>query len=132
MSKFLSDVAEQLIQNQIDFEKHICVIPNKRMALFLKRHLQQKLSESVFLPEFLGTNDLLGNISDMKLVSGLDANIQLYLSYLKVADSAIDFSEYLNWGGQVLSDFNDIDLYQVDPKKLFAKAIFLALTSISF
>ena len=120
MSKFLAEVAEDLLASVEDFEKHICVIPNKRMALFLKRELQKQSNKPGFLPLFVTTSDLLEKITPYKVLGGLDASIQLYISYLKVAEETIEFKEFLSWGSQVLRDFNDIDLYQVDQKQLFS------------
>lgn len=120
MSKFLAEVAEDLLASVEDFEKHICVIPNKRMALFLKRELQKQSSKPGFLPLFLTTSDLLEKTTPYKVLSGLDASVQLYISYKKVAEETIEFKEFLSWGSQVLRDFNDIDLYQVDQKQLFS------------
>jgi hypothetical protein len=120
VSKFLAEVAEDLLASVEDFEKHICVIPNKRMALFLKRELQKQSSKPGFLPLFLTTSDLLEKTTPYKVLSGLDASVQLYISYKKVAEETIEFKEFLSWGSQVLRDFNDIDLYQVDQKQLFS------------
>lgn len=120
MSKFLADVASDLIEEHKDFEKHICVIPNKRMALFLKRELQKQFSEVGFLPIFMSPNDLIESVQDVKVLGGLDASIQLYLSFSKISEEPVAFKDFLSWGSQVLKDFNDIDLYQVDQKQLFS------------
>lgn len=119
MSSFLEEVVDDLIDRNVDFKDHICIVPSKRIALFVKKHLHNKYQNTFFVPQFYTISDLVSETSPLKKLDSLTLQLRFFETYNKVSEEKTEFSEFLSWSQQALNDFNEIDLYQVDSKDLF-------------
>ncbi|MBS1647290.1 MAG: PD-(D/E)XK nuclease family protein [Bacteroidetes bacterium] len=121
MSYFLELVAQQVQQKYAHNLNSIClVLPNKRGGLFLKKQLQQVLSKPSWMPEIISTEEFIEKTSGLFRVPDLHLSFSLYQSYCRALGSeALPFDQFLNWSPQALQDFNEIDRYLVDEKKVF-------------
>jgi len=53
-------------------------------------------------------------------VDRLEALFKLYSLYIEISGSKESFDEFVFWGDIILGDFDDVDKYLIDSKKLFA------------
>ncbi|MCB2208539.1 MAG: PD-(D/E)XK nuclease family protein [Bacteroidetes bacterium] len=130
MKKFLEKVAEEILG--IEDSRHTglaVVLPNKRSEIFLKNYLKEKTTETFWLPEFYTTDEFIVQHSGLYQLDPILIYFELYDIHKELlAGEAMPIEDFLNWAPIMLSDFNDIDLYQADAANVFkhlteAKAI---------
>ena len=94
--------------------------------MFFTRHLCQAVKDSdvlsrpIVAPEMLTINDFFHKVGGMHSVERVRLLIELYDCYRECNPKAESLDEFIFWGDVILSDFNDVDKYLVDPKQLFA------------
>ena len=97
------------------------VFPNRRSSLFFRRYLGESVSRAVFSPRLTNINDLFSALSGLR---SLDKITLLHRLYTVFKDRLEGFSESLDEfiyrGEVILNDFDDIDKYLVDARRLFA------------
>ena len=121
MVPFLKQVAQVYLDNEREAMMDYCfVFPNKRSGTFF-RHYLQLLSKGkpLGMPEIATIGDLTARLTSLVEAPRLEQLFVLYDRYRLIGGESIDFDRFLFWGEMILSDFNDVDLYLVDPDKLF-------------
>ena len=94
--------------------------------MFFTRHLCQAVKDSdvlslpIVAPEMLTINDFFHKVGGVHSVERVRLLIELYDCYRECNPKAESLDEFIFWGDVILSDFNDVDKYLVDPKQLFA------------
>lgn len=125
MIPFLKQVADHYY-NIGEADKCCFIFPNRRSLVFFTRHLCQAVKDSdvlsrpIVAPEMLTINDFFHKIGGMHSVERVRLLIELYDCYRECNPKAESLDEFIFWGDVILSDFNDVDKYLVDPKQLFA------------
>lgn len=119
--RFLEEIAGELLQKFPDgFDRVTVVLPSRRAALFLKKHLASRIRRPFFPPQMVTMTDLFTEFVSMRLAEPPELIFLLYEAYAEIEQTDADtFDRYLRWGNMLLSDFNDIDRYLVDPKAIF-------------
>lgn len=120
-NSFLKAVAQEAIsQHSADFENLIFVVPGKRAALFLKKYVAQCITSASIAPEFLTIQELMVRISAIQRLDALPLLFEFYQTYLDTCKTEPNnFETFVSWGQTLLSDFNEIDQYLVNPNKIF-------------
>lgn len=125
MIPFLKQVADHYY-NIEEADKCCFIFPNRRSLVFFTRHLCQAVKDSdvlsrpIVAPEMLTINDFFHKVGGMHSVDRVRLLIELYDCYKECNPKAETLDEFIFWGDVILSDFNDVDKYLVDPKQLFA------------
>ncbi len=121
MTSFLGKTAKHLFERYGSDLSEICIVmPNRRAGLFLNRFLAAELSRPVWAPAMFSVEDFLAKIARMKEVEPIHLLIELYDIHKETdGEKAQLFEEFLSWGPQLLTDFNDIDRYLADAGELF-------------
>ncbi len=120
MKSFLDKVAEYLMtQHGNCLEDVVVIMPGKRSGVFLQKALKKQSETGLWMPEVLGINDFMGSLQTLEQIDPVDLIFEAYQVYTKQVKQADDFNEFLNWAPTVLSDFDDIDRYLVDPNQIF-------------
>lgn len=130
--EFLRLVARAYVNHGMPFGKTLFVFPNRRSMKFFQKYLGEEhgkvYNKPLFSPQMLTISELFSDISGISQVDPIEAQYILYRNYiaLKYPQEPFDaacgketFDEFLHWGNLILSDFNDIDKYLIDPKQLF-------------
>ncbi len=119
--EFLRQVAEVYIQKHEDsLRDFIFVFPNRRSSVFFQRYLGLSSTKPIFAPEISTINNLFSSLSGLLLGEQLQILHYLYQAYQEVIPNFKEtFDEFLFWGDTILNDFDDIDKYLVDSKKIF-------------
>ena len=121
MQPFLHLVAEHIQANYAANTEHLCIVlPNKRGALFLKKHLAKVFNKTIWLPTIISAEDLISNLSGLQQADEIDLICELYQAYcLVLKDKAEPFEAFAKWGNLMLQDFNEADRYLVDTSVLY-------------
>ncbi|MGB0888582.1 MAG: PD-(D/E)XK nuclease family protein, partial [Vicingaceae bacterium] len=122
MNTFLEKTAQHLIDNYPDNLSELCIVlPNKRAGLFLKQHLSKLIDKPIWLPEIIGTEELIEQLSEVEVIDNIEQLFELYSVYInsvKEKDRE-SFDEFSKWGQILLHDFNEIDRYLVPTTGFF-------------
>lgn len=120
-SPFLRSVADHIHTHYKDNVERLCIVlPNRRGALFLKNHLAQAFGKTIWLPAIISSEDLITQLSGLKVPEEIDLICHLYESYRACyGDKAENFESFAKWGQLILQDFNEIDRYLADPEQLY-------------
>jgi len=127
MKPFLYETAESLInKHQNNFDKIALVFPNKRAGLFFIKYYSQISGRETWSPNILSIESLLAKFTGLTQVDDLTLIYHLYLAYIKHYQpenpNSVDeysFDRFYSLGEILLRDFNEIDGYLADAKRLF-------------
>jgi hypothetical protein len=95
------------------------VFPNRRSGLFFRHYLSEIATKPVFSPVILTINDLFLKLSSKQPADRIQLLFLFYEIYLRFGESDETFDDFVYWGEMLLNDFDDIDKYRVDAKRLF-------------
>lgn len=120
-----------------DISDYCFVFPNRRAGLFFDKYIQQEATHTMIAPEILTIADLFQSYSNSKLADQLTLLFELYRAYIKVLEKngreKEPLSDFIPFGQILIADFNDIDNYQVDARRIFENISDLqALSSDSY
>ncbi len=108
------------------FEKHgkeisdfAFVFPNRRSGLFFQRYLNDYAEETMWVPELITINELIQDVSDLRIADPMDVQFDLYDIYSKMIPTPDSFDEFYPWGEMMAADFDQLDKYLVDPSSIF-------------
>lgn len=118
---FLQQVAEIYATQAPDLIADCCFIfPNKRSSKFFRKFLTIALGEKEISFTTQTINSFVAEFSPLKEATRYDQLFTLFNEYRKILkDESLDFDSFAFWGDMLVSDFNDVDRYLVDPDKLF-------------
>ncbi len=121
MIPFLLHIAEHVFKHYENSTEKLCImLPNKRGALYLKKHLASVFNKTIWLPTIISTEDLIEQLSELKALDNIDLICELYVAYTKVlGDKAETFDAFAKWGNLMLQDFNEADRYLVDTDSIY-------------
>lgn len=121
MEPFLQIVAKNLYANHGDAISELTLVfPNRRASLFFNHYLGQTINKPIWQPSVTTISELMYAFAGIKPADPLLLNYLLYKSYCEVTQSLEPYDDFYFWGNVMLSDFNQIDKYLVDAKKLFS------------
>jgi len=120
LETFLKKTANHIMQTYADDISNICIVlPNKRAGLFLKQHFSTLIDKPIWLPEILGAEELIEQLSDVEIIDNVTQLFELYAAYKTTEKEPETFEEFSKWGQILLHDFNEIDRYLIPTKNLF-------------
>lgn len=120
MTPFLKQFAADLIKahGPMLADVHI-VVPGKRAALFLKKHLYDLHQGPVLSPEIMTLPEWFQKIGQQKNITSFESTLLLYQCYIQTVKDPEDFQTFMKWAGHAMNDFNDVNQYLVDHALLF-------------
>ncbi len=121
MNNFLGDVANRIYQNhQTDIDKVAIIIPNKRAAVYLQKHLSEVFRKAFFPPTITTINEWVDAHTPQRILNQMELIFLFYKVYVNYdREKAEPFDEFLKWAKIILADFDEIDRYLIDPKTIF-------------
>jgi ATP-dependent helicase/nuclease subunit B len=121
MNKFLDKLAEYITARYGDGIPDLTIVlPNRRGGLYLKKYLGARLKRTTWAPAIFSIEDFIIRLSGLKLAENTRVLFELYeVHRMLEGKNAQPFEEFVTWGQQLLSDFNEIDSYLTDAGKLF-------------
>lgn len=118
-STFIAEVAQRVLADNASMENTVVVFPNRRAGLFFRKELAKLIDKPVFMPEVYSLEDYLMRYSPYEKIETLEAIFELFEVYKVVKKQSETFDKFFFWGEMILRDFEEIDQYMVDTKKLF-------------
>ena len=121
MQAFLDKTADYLINDIDENISDVCVVlPNRRASLFLKKYISNKINKAVWSPEIFSIEDFICKLSGYRIIDRISLLFEFYETHKTVeGKNAQEFESFMEWSSVLLHDFNEIDQYLVDAKKLF-------------
>lgn len=95
------------------------VFPNRRAGLFFRRYLAMISEKPLFSPEILTINECFASATSFQQPDRLSNLFRLYRIFKQHSESDETFDSFVFWGEMLLSDFEEVDKYLVDPQQLF-------------
>lgn len=121
-ASFLDQIARLVVGNYKDsLPDTIIILPNKRARVFLIEALQNQVDSAIFCPEIVSIEDFVQEISNISIIDPIELLFEFYEVYLSMTEKSEQqsFELFANWGKTLLKDFNEIDRYLIEPKKIF-------------
>jgi ATP-dependent helicase/nuclease subunit B len=121
MNSFVDRIAADLAGKNIDFGQTTIIVPSERMINYLQRALFLVDEKPKVSPRIITIDRWVQQLSKRNSINKTVALFELYELFLRnpVEHEMKNFDGFLNWGQLLLSDFDEIDRYLVDPKTLF-------------
>ena len=118
---FLRFVARAFVENHVGELHNFCfVFPNRRSSVFFIEELSKIAGNTMLSPCVTSINDFLTELTDSVEPSKIEQLFILYQEYQRImSESAEPFDRFSYWGDVILNDFNDVDKYLAEPKRIF-------------
>ncbi len=126
MKGFLRQIAQKFYSEYGEgnhLSEFLFVFPNRRPGLFFKKYLSELATKPMFSPQILTINELFQQFTSLKQEDNIALLFRLFESFKKVVHADEEFDQFVSWGQMLLNDFNDIDNYYVDARKLFQNIV---------
>ena len=121
MTPFLKQVADHYM-SEGDISSRCLIFPNRRSQVFFKKYLGEAVAAAgspIIAPESLTINDFFYRIAAVQASDRVSLLLELYDCYKALNPAAEPLDEFIFWGDVILGDFDDVDKYLVDPKRIF-------------
>ncbi len=116
----LEELTERILKEKsTDFSNWIVVFPNKRAGLFFKKLIGQKINQPIWAPSIISISDLFETLSPYQIADKISSVFRLYKILEKHYSRKESFEQFYYWGESLLSDFEEIDKYLIDPTYIF-------------
>lgn len=124
MESFLRELAKHLNSENPTWDGVTLVFPNRRAALYFRRHLSEIISKPLFAPDLITIEDFISEMATARVPDKLELVHRLHACYQQIvtAGSGVrsePFDQFYFWGDMLLRDFDEIDKYLVNAEQLF-------------
>ncbi len=120
---FLEKIAAGLMaQYGAELHRLVFVFPTRRAPLYFQRSLKavKPPEQTIWSPSMFSIDDFFAKLARVTVSDQVDLILELYSVYNKrVRHYSREFSDFYPWGKMILSDFDEMDKYLLDTKKLF-------------
>lgn len=117
---FLQVIAQHYNQLGHKLTDYCFVFPNRRSSQFFKHYLEQEVTQLMLQPHITTISDFIADTTGDIAASPIESMFMLYHAYCELNNNEdYEFDKFVYWGGIILSDFNDVDMYRVDAEQLF-------------
>lgn len=120
---FLKKLALQLYSmHSKDLHSLTIVLPNKRAKIFLEAAFKEVINESLFCPTICSIEELLSQITQINNLDSVELLFEFYEVYIQNTplENQQSFDQFSGWAPVLLQDFNEIDRYLLNPKKVLS------------
>lgn len=125
ITPFLRQVAQYYITKAPDqLHSHCFVFPNRRSGQFFLKEISEAVPDGqiVIAPHVTTITDFVSEITNQIPASQVESLFILYRCYQRIsglAEADNPFDKFIFWGNVVINDFNEVDKYLIEPKKIF-------------
>lgn len=122
---FLQSVARAYAASGRDLSDHLFVFPSRRACtFFIKRLTEEYKDRTAMLPKVTTMSEFVEKASGRVVAGRIELLFLMYQAYVELQkDSGVteiqDFDRFRRWGETALSDFNEVDMQDVDPDEIF-------------
>lgn len=121
MVYFLEKVVDYSIEKYgKDLENVKLIFPNRRAATYVKDYFAKKIDKPIFAPQIFSIEEFISAFSKVDIADSVVLIFKLFHVYKSIVKTnPVKFDEFIQWGKIVLSDFNEVDMYNVDDRQVF-------------
>lgn len=128
MAEFLKNIASKIYsKHPNDLADIAIIIPNKRASVYLQKHFCHHIKKPFFAPKISTINEWIDEQTKERIVSQTELLFIFYDIYVEVEKSVNQlkeediesFDSFIKWGKIIISDFDEIDRYLIEPKAIF-------------
>jgi len=121
MQTFLERSAEHIYSkhNHAQLSKVCIVLPSRRGVLYFKQAISKHSKVPFLAPDVFAVDDFILEMTGLRQIDQVALLFELF-DVFKEIDPNIVFEKFMTWASTLLSDFDKIDQYLVDPKVLFS------------
>lgn len=120
MTTFLEEIAAKTVTDEKSLANTVYILPSKRAGTFLRKHISNTLGKTSFAPTIYSIESFVEKISGLSFATTTHQLFELYKAYLQTfPGEKDDFYTFTKWAQTILQDFNELDRYLVDSKKIF-------------
>ena len=104
MNTFLDEIFIDILKNNDEQRLKDCtiVLPSRRAGLHLKKTISKHINKTVFLPKITTINEFIFSLSELNLVSGFEAELELYSSHLEVNSNPETLDSFIHLAPLIL------------------------------
>lgn len=106
-------------QNSDDFSDITIVIPNKRASVYIQKHLGEHLKKVVFSPVILTISEWIDQHTTQRILTQTELLFILFEVHQEISEAPENFEQFSQWGKMLLSDFDEIDRYLLEPRDVY-------------
>lgn len=120
MKSFHHSLVDRIKREDLpSLKDHCYVFPTKRGGVFFKQYLLKAFEkENFFLPAILSIEEFIEKLSHRTITDELTLLFELFKIYQK-RDKDLDFDRFYAWGRIILKDYDEIDRYMAEAKKIY-------------
>ena len=121
MVPFLKQVAVHYLDKG-DISSRRFIFPNRRSQVYFKKYLGEAVAASgkpIVAPGMMTINDFFYRVGGAKASDRVSLLLELHDCYKSLSVAPEPLDEFIFWGDVILGDFDDVDKYLVDPRKIF-------------
>jgi len=119
MKSFLYETAEDIIKNNSNnLQNCLLVFPNKRTKYYFRRYYAQIIGKTSRPPKMTEIGKLIREITGFEDAEKLTLIFELFKVF-KNYDNNYSFDGFYRIGEIILSDFNEIDAWLVNPEEIY-------------
>ncbi|MBR3947769.1 MAG: PD-(D/E)XK nuclease family protein [Bacteroidales bacterium] len=122
MKSFIDSVQEYISRNFDDLQNVEIIVPNNRTGSTLLSSLKKNMTKVCWAPKITPIKNIFARNTKIREAENIVLTYTLYNVFAKhitISEGENSFDKFYNFGEILLSDFDDIDKYLVDPYKLF-------------
>jgi ATP-dependent helicase/nuclease subunit B len=121
MDTFLHKIAKHLQASSTPLKDWVIILPSERAKHYLQKALFDVYQTPMFAPTIITIHRFIKDIIDEAIIDKTRLLLALYEVHKEelAQEDSLLFDEFLSWGQIVLSDFDELERYLVDPKYMF-------------
>ena len=121
MNTFLEEKARHIYSRHPENLDKVCILlPNKRASVYFQKCLSELFDKPFFAPKILTIGEWVDANTPSQILEQTALLFQLYEIHISIEQTtAEEFGDFSKWGKMMLSDFDEIDRYLIDPEELF-------------
>lgn len=122
---FLETIAKAYSDRYSDLSRHLFIFPNRRAGTFFMKNLMKCVGRRpMLLPKVTTMSDFVEELCGGVVAGRIEQLFVLYDSYVGMlrrqgAVHVPEFDTFRRWGETALSDFNEVDMQDVDADSIF-------------
>jgi hypothetical protein len=121
MDTFVKKIVDYITEQQLDYKDLSIVVPSERMIAYIHAQLFEASGKPVLAPQIISIDRWVQKLVPFAVMDKTQLILELYdvFSQNPVNNNDMGFDKFLTWGQMLLSDFDEIDRYEVNPEQLF-------------
>ncbi len=120
MHYFLKQAAEHIYREYGSGLSELAVVfPGRRSRIYMNKYFTECIEKPVFAPEYYTITELMEELSGLHLSDIQTLIFKLYEIYAEVPENKESLDDFYFYCEMLVSDFDEIDKYLVNPDDLF-------------